>query len=245
MSTLTHFRFCPHSRAIRLVLAELGHEVTLAEMRPWEWSRELMALNPSGDLPVLECDAEVEPVTLCGSYAIVEYLAASLPVTRTATAADSEKDAEHLRSVPLFPGNPVAQAEVRRLVDWFHGKLHREVTAPLLESHVVPMFKGTAHAPPDADVLRVVRANLGYHLSYVSWLADRRNWLAGDALSFADFAAAAHLSCIDYLGEIDWTSSPMAKEWYQRVKSRRSFQALLADRVPGRPPARHYADLDF
>ena len=50
---------------------------------------------------------------------------------------------------------------------------------------------------------------------------------------------------LDYLGEIDWTESPMAKDWYQRLKSRPSFRPLLAERVRGLIPVSHYADLDF
>ena len=45
MPTLTHFSFCPHSRAIRLVLAEIGREPALVQMLPWEWSDALLALN--------------------------------------------------------------------------------------------------------------------------------------------------------------------------------------------------------
>ena len=34
---------------------------------------------------------------------------------------------------------------------------------------------------------------------------DHRRWLAGDMLTIADFAAAAHLSCLDYVSDVDWT----------------------------------------
>ena len=61
----------------------------------------------------------------------------------------------------------------------------------------------------------------------------------------ADLAAAASLSVMDYLGEIDWNEYPQAKEWYQRIKSRPSFRPLLADRIRNLPPVAHYADLDF
>ncbi|HEY8579124.1 MAG TPA: glutathione S-transferase family protein, partial [Beijerinckiaceae bacterium] len=33
--------------------------------------------------------------------------------------------------------------------------------------------------------------------------------------------------------------------WYMRMKSRPSFRAILADRVPGITPDPVYADLDF
>jgi glutathione S-transferase len=86
---------------------------------------------------------------------------------------------------------------------------------------------------------------LHIHLEYVAWLSDRRTWLAGDQFTLADIAAAAHLSVVDYLGDIPWDGHPEGKDWYARVKSRPSFRPLLADHLPGAPPPQHYADLDF
>src|SRR5438105_1652017 len=111
MHKLTHFRLCPLSRAIRLALAELGVEAELVEERPWEWRPEFLALNPAGELPVLQLDAG--PV-LSGVYAISEYLAEAPP------GAEAEEDEEP--ALKLFPGTREGRAEVRRLVDWFNGK---------------------------------------------------------------------------------------------------------------------------
>ena len=97
----------------------------------------------------------------------------------------------------------------------------------------------------EEGALRAIRANIRYHLSYVNHLAHERRWLAGDEMSFADMAAAGHVSVLDYLGEIAWESFPAAKSWYARMKSRPSFRELLTDRMPGVAPARIYADLDF
>ena len=60
-----------------------------------------------------------------------------------------------------------------------------------------------------------------------------------------NFAAAAHLSSLDFIGDVDWTLCPAAKDWYVRVKSRPSFRPLLQDRVAGTTPPKHYDDLDF
>jgi glutathione S-transferase len=231
MHTLTQFRLCPRSRSIRLALAEAGLEAALADERPWEWRPAFLALNPAGELPVLELEGG--PV-LCGTYAISEYL------------ADLLRDrAEGGHPAPLFHGPIEAQAEQRRLVDWFHGKLDREVTRELLVERVYGHLMGGAAQAPDAGALRAIRANIRYHLAYVNHLAHERRWLAGDEMSFADLAAAGHLSAIDYLGEIPWDTHPAAKAWYMRIKSRPSFRTLLADRVPGIAPAPVYADLDF
>lgn len=231
MHVLTHYRLCPRSRSIRLALDELGLETHLVEERPWEYRPQFLQMNPAGELPVLQID---HGPLLAGTYAISEYLA-ERPGRGPADA----------RLIELFPGTAEDRGEVRRLIDWFHGKLDREVTRDLTAEKVLSRQIAGQERSPDANVLRAVRANLRYHLSYVSFLGHQRRWLAGDELSFADLAAAAHLSVMDYLDEVPWEDFPPAKAWYARVKSRRSFRALLADRVPGTPPPMHYTDLDF
>jgi glutathione S-transferase len=231
MHKLMHFRLCPFSRAIRLALGELDLEVELLEERPWEWRPEFLALNPAGELPVLQLDGGP---TLCGTYAISEYLGEATP-----------GDPGGEPALALFPGDPAERAEARRLVDWFNGKLNREVTQELLNEKVYARLQPGGDPTPDADVLRAIRTNLRYHMSYIGHLAERRRWLAGEDLSFADLAAAAHLSSVDYLGEVPWEEFEAAKVWYARLKSRRAFRSILADRVPGATPPTHYANLDF
>ena len=231
MHTLTQFRLCPKSRSIRLALGETGIEADLEEERPWEWRPSFLALNPAGELPVLALDGGG---VLCGAYAISEYFADLL--------ANLEKES---RPAPLFHGPLEQKAEQRRLVDWFHGKLDREVTRELLYERVYGHLMPDSRHAPDPAALRAIRANIKYHMSYVNHLAHERRWLAGDEMSFADMAAAGHVSSLDYLGEIAWDDYPAAKMWYARMKSRPAFRALLADRVPGIAPAPVYADLDF
>ena len=232
MSKLTHFPFCPFSRSIRILLAEVDMATELAEERPWEWRPAFLALNPSGDLPVLEL---ADSVVVAGSYAISEYLG---EMVRHGALEDRLKDP--------FPGNAEDRAEARRLVDWFHRKLDAEVTRDLLREKLYQRLRPEVEArPPDAELMRALRANLRYHLSYIGYLVDQRGWLAGDDMSFADLAAAAHVSLLDYLDEIAWDQHPAVRLWYVRIKSRPSFRPLLADRAAGVPPPLHYADLDF
>lgn len=233
MDTLTHFKLCPFSRSIRIAMAELELDVALVDERPWEGRPQFLALNPAGELPILKLDGG--PM-LCGAYAISEYLGALGSVNFD----DDRPD------LALFPGDPNAQAEVRRLVDWFHRKFDREVTRELLHEKVYARLQpgGDGHTP-DADIMRAIRANLRYHLKYLNFLSDQRDWLAGPELSFADFAAAAHLSCLDYLGEVAWDEFPAAKAWYARIKSRRSMRSILADKMTGQPPQADYTNLDF
>lgn len=230
MPRLTHYRLCPHSRSIRLACAERGLEVELVEESPWDWRPGFLALNPAGELPVLELESHA---VLLGSYAIAEYFAET-------SAAEAPPGA-----MMLLPGTIEDRAEVRRLVDWMHGKLHREVTRELMAEKVMKLFGPGPHEAPDTEILRAIRANLRYHLSYISFLVTARRWLAGEEASFADLAAGAHVSVLDYLGEVPWDEFPAVKSWYVRLKSRPSFRTLLADRLPGLPPPVVYADLDF
>ncbi len=64
-------------------------------------------------------------------------------------------------------------------------------------------------------------------------------------MSYADLAAAAHLSCVDYLGDVPWEEDEAARAWYARIKSRPSFRPLLSDRIAGMAPSAHYDNLDF
>jgi glutathione S-transferase len=98
---------------------------------------------------------------------------------------------------------------------------------------------------PDSTAIRAARSNIRYHLDYIGWLLKERNWLAGDRMSYADLAAAAHLSTADYLGDVPWHENETAKNWYARIKSRPSFRPLLGESLPGMTPSPSYANLDF
>jgi glutathione S-transferase len=161
--------------------------------------------------------------------------------------ADSQAICEFLEEVydaqRLLGRDPQSRAEVRRLVNWFDDKFHEEVTALILYEKVNKRLMG--QGTPDSTAIRAGLSNVTYHLDYIAFLTDRRNYLAGDTFSLADIAAAAHLSCLDYIDAVPWHHNELAKEWYARVKSRRSFRPLLGDQVPGIAPPAHYANLDF
>lgn len=230
MILLHHYPLCPQSRFIRLALAEMAVETELVEERPWERRLAFLTLNPAGTVPVL---LEEGGLAVPGPGSIAAYL--------------DETRGAALGGRRLLPENLEGRVEVRRLLDWFLCKFHEEVGAYLVTEKIYKRFMSAAAGggPPDGSAIRAARANVRYHLRYIGYLVARRNWLAGDQLTFADLAAAAHLSAIDYLGDVPWDENEIAKSWYARVKSRPTFRALLADTVPGMPPATHYADLDF
>ena len=223
---LHHIPLSPFCRKVRLALAEKRLEVDLVEQTPWTRPMDFLRLNPAGAVPVLEDDAGHGRAVICDSAAICEYLEETRPER------------------PLLPGGPAERAEIRRLVAWFDDKMHREVTANLVDERVMKKVRGHGH--PDSGRIRAGSRNLATHLEYIGWLADQRRWLAGEEISLADFAAAAHISCLDYIDYVVWEKAPApAKEWYQRIKSRPAFRTILADHLSGFPPPDHYADLDF
>jgi len=237
MTTLRHYRLCPHSRSIRMLMSELRRSVTLVEDKPWTWPEDLLAVNPAGDLPVLVQD---DGGALCGAYAISEWASDELVGEVPGSTVETPS------GVSVVPGTAQQRAEVRRLIDWFHGKMHREVTGFLLEEKVYTRFRESGGDSPDPETLRTVQANMRVHMRYLEHLTDARKWLAGDTLSFADLAAAGQLSVADYLGGIDWAGHEAAHLWYARMKSRPSVREILAERVPGAPlPPEHYDDPDF
>jgi glutathione S-transferase len=222
MRVLYHIPLSPYARKVRLVLAEKRLPYELRNENMWERRPAYLELNPACTVPTL---VEDNGLVIPDSGVICEYLEEAYP--------DS-----------ILMGRTLAERnEVRRLAAWFDGKFAAEVTANLYGEKYLRRL--TRRGNPDPSAIRTGFTALRYHLDYIAWLAETRKWLAGASLSVADFAAAAHLSTLDFLGEVDWTISPAAKDWYARIKSRPSFRGILADRVPGTTAPAHYADLDF
>ena len=221
MRTLYHLWLSPFSRKVRLALGEKKLPFELQFERTWDRRPEFLAMNPAGKVPVLEDDEAV----IADSYAICEYLEERYP------------------DPSLLGATSAQRAETRRLTAWFDTLFHAQVTSCLVGEKVGKKFLKMGE--PNSDAIRLGCENIHPHLDYIAYLAEQRNWLAGETISLADLAAGAHLSCCDYLGDVPWSKHPGAKVWYARLKSRPSFRPLLADFIPGLPPPRHYADLDF
>ena len=219
---LYQFPLCPFSRKVRLVLSEKGVPYELQRANPWDAGDSFVALNPAGRTPVLHEDDK--RITLIDSRAICEYF----------------EEIEERN--PLILGNAAARAEIRRLVALFDENFYHDVTAPLLHEKMKKRL--VLRTSPDSGALRRAMKLAHEHLDYVDWLIDNHRWLAGAQLSLADFTAAAQISVADYLGGIDWAGHEAAQGWYRVLKSRPSFRTLLADKMEGVPPPRHYADVN-
>jgi glutathione S-transferase len=230
MLTLLHQPLCPLSRYVRLILGEYGIAARLAEDRFWERREEFLLLDPAGVIPVLVADGQP---AVPGAALIAEYIEETQPPSEGADR--------------LLPPGAADRVEVRRLASWFNDKFHDEVSGPLVTERVFKrhMTKEQGGGPPDTESLRAARHNIRYHVAYIGWLVRTRDWLAGDRMTYADLAAAAHVSAADYMGDVPWKEDEAAKSWYARIKSRPTFRPLLTETLAGIPPSATYADLDF
>ena len=222
MRVLYHLWLSPFCRKVRIALLEKNLDFELKTENYWQRREEFLALNPAGDVPVL---VEEDGQAISDSAAICEYL-------------------EDFQPTPaLLPGTPAERAEVRRLVGWFDQKFYTEATRLLVGEKIMKRF--LKRGAPNSEAIRAGKQKIHHHLDYIAWLTERRTWLAGPNFSLADIAAAAQISAVDYIGDVPWDDHVDAKDWYARIKSRPSFRPILADHMPGEPPPKHYADLDF
>lgn len=230
MFTLFYHPFCPQSRFVRLVLGEYGLDVRLVEERAWERREGFLAMNPAGTTPVLLAEG-LPPIP--GADVVAEFI--------------DENYGPDAGARRLLPAGAAERIEVRRLMSWFNDKFFDEASGPLVNERIYKRFMSgdLGGGPPEMDVIRAATSNVRYHLAYIGWLARTRNFLAGDRLTYVDLAAAAHLSAIDYLGDVPWIEDDAAKAWYARIKSRPSFRPLLSEWLAGVPASRTYVDLDF
>ena len=189
---------------------------------PWERDLQLFALNPAGEVPIL---VEENGTAISGAYAISEYLEETYP------------------DITLIGQTPAMRAEVRRLTDWFDHKFDHEVTQNVLFEKVFKHYFGRGE--PNSTAIRAGKQNMLYHLDYVGYLSSERYFIAGDSLTLADLAAAAHFSALDYIGDVPWEYNKAAHNWYALMKSRPSMRCILSERIRGVKPPAYYENPDF
>lgn len=212
-------------RLIQLLLSPPSRLVRLAAGEKRISCGLVAADDAHAHLPVW---AEDDGHTVTGLWAIVDHLENTYP------------------EPSLLPEDPVERGESLRLLDWTMTAFHEDITRRIVFEKASQTQTGnTSRRPPNMETIRAGRTALRAALPGLGNLAETRGCLAGRQLSLADLALAAHLSALDYYGEIPWPDFPGLTEWYYRLKSRPSFRGLLADKVPGQPPVPHYAELDF
>src|SRR5271155_691959 len=137
MISLYHHPFCPHSRFVRLALAEYGVEPELIEERPWERRRDFLLLSAEGATPVLVADH-------AGCVPGADVIAEFLEETRGCDIARR-----------LMPDDALGRVEVRRLTQWFNGKFFAEVSNWLVTEKIFKRFLpiGQGGGAPDMDAV--------------------------------------------------------------------------------------------
>jgi len=225
MAKFLHHRLDPASRLIRLICAEYGASLDMEQISPWKREADFMAISPAATLPLI---VESAGNTIVGPLACINYVEKNFAPTSVAT---------------LIPDDGVMQAEMWRLLEWILFKLNDEVTRYMLEEKLGRSERGDG--APQTAVLRAAKTNLNEHILYFDWILGSRTWTAGEEMSLADFALAAHISTLDYLGDMDWSKAGETRDFFARMKSRPSFRPLLADRLISLPPSANYANLDF
>ena len=216
MRKLFQHPLCPYGRQVRLALSEKKLDFAL------ERESQLKDQTVIRTWPVLQ---DLNGVFLSHPYAIVEYLEEVYPENE------------------LLPPDSLAKTEARSIVGWINDIFGRDISATLI--HEKYGKRVSRQGVPDSSVIRNAKSQLNNYLDALNNLIDRRHWLAGEAMTYADLAAASHLSIVDYFGDVPWDKFSVIKDWYVRLKSRPSFRGLLAERIPGLPPADHYDNLDF
>tara|TARA_A100001037_G_scaffold144301_1_gene130514 strand:+ start:84 stop:749 length:666 start_codon:yes stop_codon:yes gene_type:complete len=221
MSLLYHLPFSANCRLVRIALAENKVSFRLVVEAIWERRDSFLALNPEGQVPVFINEQNLK---ICGASVIIEWLDENMDNSLIGSEID-------------------IRCESRRIMNWFLNKFSNEIDNTIVYEKIMKGFIGKGN--PDANILRVGRKNLKIHMEYIDWLSKNRDWLAGNEFTIADISAAANISIIDYLGEINWKEYSSAKDWYARIKSRPSFRKILEDKIPGLLPPKYYNDLDF
>ena len=225
MYKLYHHTLCPFSRKVRTHMNLKNLEYELVAENFWLKNKDFIALNPAGQVPVL-CDLSNDNV-VSGSDIIVEYLE------------------EKYNQQNNFLGRCFkVRAEVRRLQSWFDKKFFSEVISPVINERYLNRFLPDAKAP-NPNILSIARSNLAVHFSYIDFLLQDSSYLVGDDVSVADFAAASHISVLDYFSDINWQHYENVKNWYSLIKSQKAFSEILADRVSTIAPPSWYVELDF
>jgi len=195
------------SRRVLLMARHLGIDLDLVVVdlgKGEQHSPAFLQLNPNHVVPVLEHDGFV----LWESYAIMQYLADLAPAQT------------------LYPVEPRARADVNRWLFWC-GQSFAPGIGILNWEHSIKKLVGAGTADPaqvalGEDKLKTAAKVLDDHLA-------GREWVAGDALSLADFALAAPLAD-EQRAKLPLAGFANLQRWLQRV---RALDAWKRCEVPG------------
>lgn len=238
--TLFHNRFSASSQKVRLVLAEKGlafesREIDLASGE--QHGAAYRAINPRGVVPSLRHGA----VVMVETAALLEYLD------------------DIVAEPPLRPTDVIARqrmrAFIRRMDDLHHpanGLIHYAVAGrkqlqalpperleALLTAMPHPRDRALRRAaaiegiegPQFAEAVRIQEEML----DLMEAMLGKTDWLAGEAVSLADFTALPYVVRLEQIGLgalLNLNHRPALAGWLHRITSRPSYRIAIADALP-------------
>lgn len=185
---------------VRIALAEKAldcEEVVIdlpggASHRP-----EFLALNPFGQVPVLEDDGK----SFAESTAILEYIEETHP------------------QPALMPALAAARADVRQLMCWSNG--------PWMTSWKRWAAPASMGFPDTPEIRAQGREELGQHVAVLADRLDRSPWLAGDYsladICYAPLLLIADRAGLS----AEVSASPSVAGWLDRLRERPAVQAAM------------------
>ena len=222
MYKLYYMPMCSSSRASKLILREKSIKFETINEPIWKRRVDFLKINPEGDLPVI---VDENNVKIIGYMSLAYYLD------------------DNSVGKSLIGTCSLQRLEVRRICKWINNKFYKEVTENIVEERVFKNLKGLGQ--PSTEFLKAGRVNLKNHENYFEWLLKNKSFMAGENFTLADISYASFLSCLDYLGEVQWERIPVTKKWYAKIKSRPTFRDILQEKIYTIPPSKNYKNLDF
>ena len=213
--------FCPFSRKLAFGLQEKNIFFKSHLEKPWKLSPEANQLSIAGELPILS-DGHV---TCPGESIACAYI-------------------DDAHSAPCLSGSSIEERiHIRRMVAWFEKVFYRDIYKTVFYERILKSH--FEKKPPNSQIIRSGLSNLQKHLITIDRWCAEDSFIVGKKISWADIAAAANISCLDYILDTLWDSTPFAKRWYMKIKSRPSFRPFLKETIPGIQPSKTYSALDF
>jgi len=191
---LVGFPPSPRTWAARAVAAQLGIPLALELVdltKGQQHSPDYRALNPTGRAPTL-VDGDLK---LWETTAIMHYLAGQKPTT-------------------LWPDDVRSRADIMRWQSWTLAHWEKDSCMPLIVERIVKQILGAG--PPDEAVVARALENFARDAKVLEAHLAKQPYLAGNALTLADFSVAGPLLYAERAG-MPLADYPRLREWFGRV----------------------------
>jgi glutathione S-transferase len=200
----------PFGRAVLAVLEEKGASYDLAPVAPGTFrSPQHLARHPFGRVPVLEHNG----FSLYETQAILRYLDRVLPASAL---------------TPADPRRAARMDQVMNVNDWY---LYQGVGNVIVFQRVVgPLLMGLK---PDEALIAAAMPQARAAFAELARLLGEQPWLAGEAISLADFMVAPPIAFFTQTPEWSELGAPHSNlvAWLSRMEARPSMKATTWERV--------------